>query len=602
MKDFVNELKRNNIKKFIEVVVPFLIVAVCYYLSIKYSNMFYLTNDDVAIQSTLSGNVTGEPYPIHPFVNVLLSCPISWMYRMFPKVQWWYLWSHLLIITGMLLINYSIMVIAKKCKFSSGFAIAIIAMVNIVFMLYPIANVSFTIVPGILGAGIVSLLFTSLKVKNNIIIYFISFTLYILVLCHRQATGMVILCFILLVLMSAFISNKNSWKKDILKYCLVALGLLCLTLCITKLNINIQEYVNGSEFRTYNSARSAYVDFPHDTFDENPEIYEHVGWDDKVYKLVSNWCFMDERVDAESFRYLAEHSNKSQKETNRQLLWESIMNDPATVPIATIWKIVIIITLCFLILGFDFKNLLIYLLNILGTGMLILYQLYLGRILYRTLIIVFLPSLLINIILIIKCSANIKVKKIQNILIIILLILSLGSIKKTIDYTFDQVRAEEVYTQVEKDIALLDYAVKNNNNIYIKQIGVTNSLSPYALYVDVKPYNVISWGGSEFNSKSFQMRLEKNGLEKLTGDVFKHNNVFFVSNTNLIDESYVVDENSVFVIFFQWMKNNYNAIGIKQVDKVCDGVYVYRFVFEDSSYDLENYFDYVGETLVEHKR
>ena len=58
------------------------------------------------------------------------------------------------------------------------------------------------------------------------------------------------------------------------------------------------------------------MDYPHDSFETNPELYETAGWDESVYQLVQHWCFMDDRITADSFRYIADNSYEKAKDTD----------------------------------------------------------------------------------------------------------------------------------------------------------------------------------------------------------------------------------------------------------------------------------------------
>lgn len=63
-----------------------------------------------------------------------------------------------------------------------------------------------------------------------------------------------------------------------------------------------------SAFNQINAVRSAYMDYPHDSYQDNPELYELAGWDEPLSTVVDMWYFMDERVTADAFRTIVEGS------------------------------------------------------------------------------------------------------------------------------------------------------------------------------------------------------------------------------------------------------------------------------------------------------
>ena len=74
------------------------IIILCYIIMYKNTTMTYMTNDDASIQSLLSGNRTGTPFITHQFIHIFLGKLISSLYIFFPSVQWWYIYSHTIII------------------------------------------------------------------------------------------------------------------------------------------------------------------------------------------------------------------------------------------------------------------------------------------------------------------------------------------------------------------------------------------------------------------------------------------------------------------------------------------------------------------------
>lgn len=65
------------------------IVAVLAILTCKYMYLNYNANDDVEMEGILSGMYTGTPDGHAIYIQALLSYPLSWLYRLFPSVNWY---------------------------------------------------------------------------------------------------------------------------------------------------------------------------------------------------------------------------------------------------------------------------------------------------------------------------------------------------------------------------------------------------------------------------------------------------------------------------------------------------------------------------------
>ena len=100
--------KSEKTNKAICCIFPIVALLILYYYCITRCHMQFLSNDDASIHSILSGEYSGAPYPLHQYINCILSLVISGMYKAIPGVRWWYFYSHALMLIGSWLIGYSI--------------------------------------------------------------------------------------------------------------------------------------------------------------------------------------------------------------------------------------------------------------------------------------------------------------------------------------------------------------------------------------------------------------------------------------------------------------------------------------------------------------
>lgn len=497
-------------------------------------------------------------------------------------------------VIGIFLVHYVILKLSQKYQFPFWITVGVICFIDAGFFLYPVANISFTIVPAVLGSGIMAVLFHLEDIsseKKRKVFVICAVIAYIALLFHRKQTGLVILCYLLMAFLYYYFKEGFQWKRSICKFFLTAGVFAIITLFFTNVSSMILNQENGEEFAAFNSARSQYMDFPHASYEENPEIYSDVGWDSDTYDLVGSWFFLDEDINTETFTYLSEQSEEAPEQKTE--LVKEIFSSSACRPIFLLWGASVLFVLYGLIMHFDIRTGVFMIFNMIGSAILLLYQIFEGRILYRTVIIVLLPAVLFNVLLGIKNSC----RDYPFLLKWMMIILALCCSVPVLEYTFDASYKESVQAHQERAETITDYMQRNPDHFYVTEVGMVSNINPF--YKPQGYSNNISWGGSTYYSGEYYDKLEKNGISKLTGETFKEENVFFMSSENVLRDDDMNNPASKFLKFFSWLKKEYGAIGFVLEDTVLDGAYVYHFVFED---DLENYdrfYDIVNGNLIE---
>lgn len=578
--------------KHIMVVISFFTTAICFMIAIASSPLSYMTNDDTGIQSVLSGNVTGEPYITHQFINIILGAFISHLYKLLPQIQWWYVYSVLLTATGIFMLHFCILKICKDKKISIKSAILVIAVLDLSFMVYSIANVSFTTVPAILGTGIVALLFVTDKIKNKKTLRWVGCIVaigYILMLIHRSVSAYALLCYILLGILWNLTNRSDLNKKLVLRFCAVCIFFVALTGCLTGLNRIAGEKINGTEFIEFNAARAKYMDYGHDSYMENPKLYEENGWSEEIYNLVGNWCFMDETVTTENFNYFSKNSNvKCSMIASSKSALKAALKDTGCQALICLWIVSAFFAVLSTVIRFNRRPFCFVCMNNMGSVILLLYQLLKGRMLYRSVFVVLLPAVVINCILTIN---NNPMNKMENKIFKVLLFIGiLGCSSLVLDYAFNPVRNTYKEEIMEKSKKTEEYVLENPNNTYIYAPSVYTNINPWSVYGTKRLSNMIPWGGSTYHSDNYNKRLERNGIETLSGDVIKRDNVYLLFNENLLEKENLADETMLSACFYQYLHANFDAKGFVIEDDIEQMVYVYRFIFDDNMENFETYY------------
>ena len=578
-------------KRHVRFLIALLTTAVCFLIAALFSTLSYMTNDDAGIQSLLSGNVTGEPYITHQFINIILGAFISFLYKLLPQIQWWYVYSLLLLAAGIFMLHFCIIKICKDKKISLKTAILVIAVVDISFMVYSIANVSFTTVPAVLGTGLVALLFASDNVKNKRTLKWIGCIVvigYVLLLIHRSASAYALICYILLGVLWNFTGRYKVDRKLVVRFGTVCMFFVLLTGCITGLNKIADEKINGTEFIQYNAARARYKDYGHDSYAENPELYEEAGWSEELYSLVERWYFMDDAVTTENFNYLSENSKvKSSITASSKAALMTALKDTDCQAIICLWIVSIFFVILSVTICFNVRKLYFICMNNLGSILLLVYQLLKGRMLYRSLFVVLLPAVVINCILIIN---HYRMKTKEDRIFKILLFLGLLCCSSLVlDYTFDPIENANKEKIMEKSRKTEEYVLAHPDNTYIYAPSVYNNISPWSVYTGKGLSNMIPWGGSAYHSDNYNRRLELNSIDDLSGEVVKRDNVYLLFNENIMGEQ-PADKAVLPVCFYLYLQENFDAKGFVMEEDIEQMVYVYRFVFDDNLEDFKTYY------------
>lgn len=583
-------LSGQNCNRF-QWVVPLLIVIALYAVCAGFGFMRYHTNDDASIQDYLSGQYTGTPLSGHQFIHVFLSWFISRLYILFPGVEWWFTGSQIMMACGMLLINYTLLVWIKQNELSFGSGVFLMILADCCLLCFPLCRLSYTTVSGVVGTGGLCVLLIFCGKPKRVPACAISYVMFVTAFCLRNSVGYILICFYLLGVLILCLKDRGSRLRKAGAFAAAVFVLVGTAMGLNAVNSDYQNRVNGPEFRSFNIARTAYMDYPHDSYEQNPELYASVGWSQETAWLVSKWCFMDERVTAENLNYLVQHStserNTIRPGTIKQRFLE-FQQIEMVQPTEWFWFITGLFSLITVVMCRKGKLVLLCLVNLTGTAVLVFWQLYSGRILYRTLMVCLLPSAVISLGLGICGLKDLRRGRIGRALIWVLLLCILPVAVSSMRTTFDPGTISKAVVRKQRADALGEYALEHPENIYIQDTRTVDDLFP----LSPRPVNLIVWGKPDFNSAAQKMRLKVNGIERLTGAVLKNQNVYFISDISLSDRAgngKRVPDSSKLLHFYRWLQQEYGATGIRQEDRIRQDLFVYRFMFEQDGPEGEFY-------------
>lgn len=554
-------------------------------------SLTYKTNDDAAIQWAVSGFGTGKPYPFHQYINCILGYGVCALYRILPNFQWWHVVSIGCMLIGIFVIYYNLMKCFELNAIGVGWRIATIALSAITVWPYFISRSSFTVVPAILAIGIITILLSSKQF--HIVRVWLPMLACLIANLFREQTGLVVSCYLFLCLFFYWMNINNKTKK-ITEVMIMSMILYIILLYVSNA-YSIQQYqhVNSKEFLEYNSARVQYTDYPHISYIADEDVYHSVEWDWELTSLVNQWCFLDERVDADAFNTICSVYGDGGM-GNAINVWLCLIDTNQVAFFITIIGFVQSIILVYFFYRMNIQNKILSIGNICGSVLLIAYLCRKGRLPLRAYAVVLIPMMVINSFVIISLN-DIKEQKnnrvVKGLTVFIVLLASLNLINSV----YINSDKDQIIGRREQSVAISEYLINHNDNVYISSLLDYWSNDTNMVYKNEKPSNWIFWGGSTWLSDSYYKNLEMLGVDgKLTMRSFAEDNIYFM--TPYIDT--YNGETIEYTVLNDFFANltDYGAILIEKVDDIGNYASVWKFIFDNSliDYSGECYLDGVG--------
>lgn len=539
-----------NVKKSNKLVLySFLLVSVVLLITYSMIPISFDTNDDVSLMYTLAGYKSGEGIASCIFSNVIYGYWITLLYRFMPNIPWY-------TVNQMVLIGLSLIVIAgifigNKARKRKLSGILCFIILYFCVYLYPTSILQFSTTPAIIGSAACLLILSyDTKDEKRVILLKQALSIFLLVwsYLYRSFSGYVcIVYFIVCVLVNYF---KNKDNKVIIT-CLMALLLIGTGYTV---NITAQKGEQWEQYLAFHKERTMFTDYGHPSFDEAETLYTEVGWDRELFKLADQWFFLDDRINTSNLKYI--NTFKVEKEMNlsqiKQTL-KSFIRPHKTVIVIELF----VFALLFLILQFKSRNyrLMAWLFTVCCGGM-FCYLCLIGRLPFRSFQVIFIP--LMTVLFYYLSKSNLKIIS-YNLKVVIVLITTV-----ILSLQFKQVYLHSTEKQSQEKAELEKYCMEHLDNLYIYDITLALNGSPFIVYGEKKPYNVIFWGGSSIYSPIYYEQLKANRRWRLSSKDFLDENIFFLSKNSSVN--YLLD----------YLKKKEGAKGVKIVGNVND-IYIYHF-------------------------
>lgn len=544
----------------------------------------YMTNDDNAIAFALAGYETGSPYPYAMFISFLLGAFVSGLYSAFPSVAWW----GVLQIVGLAVSG----VILLRCVLKTGeesdcpvlLRLSVCGMLLLSVLLNSEIELTYTVTAAVIGASGVALLLTAGQTKKRgvrIAEDAVAFVQVVIAFLIREETGFAVLCFVFLaVLYRVFACRfekteaRGNIAGNLRSVGAAFVAVLVLIGGAFLWNNHMKVAVNGEEYMAFFAARERFTDYPRDTFEQNPTLYEQAGWTENVYRLADDWCFLDERIDTESLTRITEnsvHTGEPSLGGAVRMLAEAFDEAvPDRLLFVGFLLLVFAAGVSFALNGHrGGAELVTMLLAVLGGAVLCVYLNLTGRAPMRALRAVLIPMTAVIAVLFCRVPIPEAGKKYRRF--------ALGTAVLAVASTVlgGALSARELHNsgaqwQNERCHALYAYASEHRENVYLRDAYSYSDQDVFTTYSDADaPINLISWGGCGMRSEAYRRHLAVNGVDPDDAAFFLGDNVYFVAapwrdDLRQLFERYLIEE--------------HGAKGLEEADTIPDVATIYRVV------------------------
>ena len=315
----------------------------------------FMENDDCGMMATLAGMGTGEPSPYATFENVIYGYLISGLYRITQSIPWYTVVFVALMAVSLTVMCADTILILKDVRYG----ILVFEAAFLLVFAFPLAELQFTMVPGVIGGAAVCQLLSGFCYRGKTyignrasVVFLFLFSWWI-----RKETGYIVLSVLLLYLGIELVvqlfpgleggckrkkagpvrgkaenDNKsgiqesntaasktnntqgddngnetNLHKSRIIEILVMGVLLILLGVGSSKVHNGYAERQGYLDNAPWDRARASYMDYGRIGYKGSEAAIDGIGWDENLLNLVNQWFFMDERVTEDAFSELAEY-------------------------------------------------------------------------------------------------------------------------------------------------------------------------------------------------------------------------------------------------------------------------------------------------------
>jgi hypothetical protein len=544
----------------------------------------FYDNDDLNIAWALAGYRGGTPSFAHPFVNCITAWIVSGLYTLMPRLPWWLLFQFFAVAIGMCAVFASALKIGYRSNAPLLLVLALIVAFGAGLYFYGVVLVTFTLSSAVIGAGAAALVLAADAddtKKTQRIYLILAAVLLAGSLLVRNSSGLAAACFVggafVYRAVKAGIAGRFTFMKRALRFLAAAAAV---TIALAGINALGRSVQNPDGFVEYDAARASFMDYPHDSYGENPELYESVDWDHPLYQLVSSWFYLDERVTTEAFQTVVEGSQFAQMGVGERaaLAADTLKTFLGKYPLAVYIGLLLIVAYAAAVVLFvqNRRRWIAFAAAsafFLGALLLLGYLCYAGRVNLRVWMSVCIPAVAAVWLAALELlrrengqNGGRAARVVRGLILGCAALVSLGLGYKV----FRTVVSYESEGMLETARAVVEYAREHPENVYVRDVYAANNVDATSVYPENPPTNLLDWGGCDMNTAAREEQLAVNGLmSTYATDLFRQSNVYYIGDLN---DAYVP-------IFAEYMTADCGATGYTVAETIVDNIVAIRFEF-----------------------
>lgn len=284
--------------------------------------MYFPTNDDAYAIQVFSGGggVAAEPLPCVGFINYVLCWVISRLYVLAVDVPWWPLFQLAMLALSLVVIGRALVIARREWgrPWHAVCELACLVILDFALVAYFVGRMHFTNTASLLmTAAIVSSCSprdvggASRKAGSQIAL---PACLAIVGYAMRSQSGYLGLFFWALTIVALVVRGEGVLRERLreLWRSLAGLGLAAAVILVLMVAHGMGMVAEGmASDDPPEAAMSILTDYPRTPYDQDPELYEAVGWDRELLQLAGDyWFMMDERVNPEALAYINSHNSE----------------------------------------------------------------------------------------------------------------------------------------------------------------------------------------------------------------------------------------------------------------------------------------------------
>ncbi len=579
------------------------------------SEPLFATVDDSRLQYVYAGYASGVPEGQYLFQHMIWSRIISFLYSRIPLINWYLVCHYITIILSATIINYFVLSACVDCHQSSLTAVTISILIWLILFLNPTLLLHFEVAAALSGASGVILIYKSADdVNYSPITFRIMFSVVLMLFCYIQEKNTFYSCSVFYILAwligTLKVMKENDWSNWLVILINRAAVPLAVPIFVVSLTIISMLNRDGGwqKYLDFNSYRVSYVDYDHQEFEDNQELYESLGWSREFYVLTQRKYYMDYRFSRESLEKIVQPFNRTST-TARNVdgltilrpIYRLLKSEPAARFHVLFWGIcllVLYITLRFCSedwhVRFSFVGILM---TTFVASLLVLYLAWRGRLPLRAEEAVVLPAaflflgllhdMIIPVSVIVPDIIRHQSTKTRRFLVVgvaIVLVASTPFLCHQMNryYTLTRVAITSRRDRSLSYRRLEDYALSHPNYLFIYGGNDQNYGTGPLFGVNSVPINLISWGTSYCGTPVWKKQIESFGFDELNSESFSRDDVLFVSNKVPAG----VDETE---LLFMMLAKDYGFSDYEVVDNIDSTHSIVRFVRGEKLDDSNNY-------------